>query len=102
MFIVSVMYPAGKPLDRSYYANHHSKLVHDRWGSAGLREFRVLHGVPGPDGGAPAFQLIAMLSFDTRQAFEAAASQHGAEIFADIRNFTEAQPVVQCSEPAAS
>ncbi len=102
MFIVSVMYPAGKPLDRSYYASQHSKLVHDRWDPAGLRELRVLHGVPGPDGSAPSFQLIAMLSFDTREAFEIAASQHGAEIFADIPNFTKAQPVVQCSEPAAS
>ncbi len=95
MFIVSVMYPAGQHFDGDYYAKSHLRLVHDRWDPLGLRDLRVLHGLPGPDGSAPTYQLMALLTFDTQAAFETAASQHAAEIFADIPKFTEAKPVLQ-------
>jgi uncharacterized protein (TIGR02118 family) len=95
MFIVSVMYPAGHRFDGDYYAKSHLKMVHDRWDPLGLRNLQVLHGLPGPDGSAPTYQVVAQLTFDTQAAFEAAASRHAAEIFADVPNFTEAKPMLQ-------
>ena len=100
MFIVSVMYPSGFPFDIGYYGKTHADLVNDRWKPLGLRNLQVLLGQPGPDGTAPTYQVVANLTFDSRAAFEGAASQHASEIFADIPNFTSATPIVQLSEAA--
>lgn len=100
MFIVSVMYPSGFRFDGAYYGTTHAQLVNDRWKPFGLRDLQVLRGQSGPDGSNPTYTVVANLMFDTRAAFEAAASEHAAEIFADIPNFTDATPIVQLSETA--
>lgn len=100
MFMVSVMYPSGVSFDHAYYVDTHLKMVKELWTPMGLRDLQVLLGQAGPDGAPAPYQLMANLSFDARSAFEAAASQHGAQIFADIPNFTEAKPVMQLSVTA--
>jgi uncharacterized protein (TIGR02118 family) len=100
MTIVTVSYPAGEAFDLDYYLGTHMPLVQERWGSLGLSEWRVLKGVPGPDGAPPPTQITAILTFASLEAFAAAAKAHGKEIFADIPNFTQATAAVQLHEYA--
>jgi uncharacterized protein (TIGR02118 family) len=59
----------------------------------------VLQGGESPDGSAPTYLAIALLRFDSLDAFKAAAAQHGQEIFGDIPRFTNTSPVLQFSTP---
>ncbi|WP_163455086.1 EthD family reductase, partial [Escherichia coli] len=64
----------------------------------GLHEARIVRGVSTPDGAAPPVQVMALLTFDSADAFARAVAAHGAEIFADIPKFTDAQAAVQIND----
>lgn len=100
MITVCVMYPKtdSSTFDMDYYLQKHMKLVHSRWDSMGLRNARVLHGQKGPDGAEPPYAVMAILDFESLDAFGKAAGEHGPELFGDIPNFTNVQPQVQISE----
>ena len=102
MIVVSVMYPAtaGAKFDMDYYREKHMPLVGSRWNGRGLREVKVLHGVGAP-GGAPAYSVIALLTFDSAADFEQAVARDGAEIMGDVANFSSVQPLIQVSEIVA-
>lgn len=101
MTVITVLYPAeGGAFDHAYYAETHMPLVHSLWGAHGLSGSQVLRGVAGPDGKPPSFTVVTSLTFSSIDAFKAAAAMHGAEIFADIPNFTKGQPILQFSEVA--
>ncbi len=102
MILVSVMYPAGPAFDLGYYLSHHMPLVRERWSAMGLHEAKVVTGTATPDGAPAPFQVIALLTFASVEAFETAAAIHGAEIFGDIPNFTTAQAQVQLNAFAES
>jgi uncharacterized protein (TIGR02118 family) len=102
MILVSVMYPAGQSFDMDYYLGHHMPLVRERWSSLGLHDARVVKGVGTPDGGPAPFQVMALLTFDSVDAFKKAAATHGEEIFADIPKFTQAQAQIQINDFAES
>ncbi len=102
MLVLTVMYPATGRFDLDYYTQRHMRLVRERWSSMGLQDVRLLRGTAGPDGTAAAFTLIAVLSFASVQDFEAALGAHGAELLADIKNFTDVQPVLQLNQPVGS
>ena len=97
MLVVAVMYPGsgGETFDYDYYLSKHMPLVHERWDSMGLQGSQVMRGQPGPDGSKPAFNTITLLTFQSAEAFKAAADAHGPELFGDIPNFTNAKPTVQ-------
>ena len=97
MFFVSVMYPTGPKFDLDYYIATHMKLVHDRWDKLGLKGALIVKGTGSP-AGAPTYQIMATLTWDSPQAFQSAFGVDGKEIMDDIKNFTDAQPVVQFSE----
>jgi uncharacterized protein (TIGR02118 family) len=103
MIIVSVMYPAsaGAKFDMDYYRKTHIPLVGARWNACGLREAKVLLGVGAPGGGAAAYSVIALLTFDAVADFEQAVAKHGAEIIGDIANFSSVQPVIQVNDVLA-
>ena len=103
MVVVSVMYPgaSGESFDHAYYTGTHIPLVRERWGSMGLRDVRLLRGTGTPDGAKPPYSMVALLEFESMEAFGSAAAQHGAELFGDIPNFTDAKPVVQFNTDAA-
>jgi uncharacterized protein (TIGR02118 family) len=44
---------------------------------------------------------IGALLFESMDAFGAAMAAHGAEIMADVANYTDSQPVMQISEVKA-
>ncbi|MCE4223708.1 EthD family reductase [Methylobacterium sp. C25] len=100
MVLISVMYPggAGTRFDMSYYLKTHMPLVSERWSSKGLHGYEVVKGVATPDGTPPPFQVMALLRFESADAFAAAAQAHGEEIFGDIPNFTDTQPAVQIND----
>lgn len=103
MVLISVMYPneAGSTFDAAYYMSTHIPLVKARWSGMGLEEVRAVRGVGTPDGGAPPYRAMALLTFRSMADFEKAAAAHAAELFADIPNFTNLQPTVQISEALA-
>lgn len=100
MVIVSVMYPAnaGAKFDMDYYRDTHIPLVGARWNDCGLREAKVLLGVGAPGGGAAAYSVIALLTFNSAADFNQAVARHGAEIIGDIANFSSVQPVIQVND----
>ena len=101
MILVSVMYPTGAKFDTDYYLKTHMPLVKDRWGPHGLKSAQVLRGAAKPDGSAPDYQMIALLTFGSLDDFKAAGKAHGREVFADIANFTDAKAVVQINDVLA-
>lgn len=98
MILVSVMYPAGGRFDMDYYLGHHMPLVRERWSSFGLHEARIVRGVSTPDGGEAPYQVMALLTWASQEAFGKAAAAHGPDIFGDIPNFTDRQAQVQINE----
>jgi uncharacterized protein (TIGR02118 family) len=100
--IVTVSYPKTETstFDLDYYLTKHMPLVASRWTHHGMTTPRVLQGT-GSLGGAPAFELIAMLEFPSREAFLEAAGAHADEIMGDIPHFTNVQPIVQFNEVVA-
>jgi uncharacterized protein (TIGR02118 family) len=100
MILVSVMYPAGADtkFDVDYYVKTHMPLVRARWSAHGLKNAQVLRGMGTPDGKAAPYQMMALLTFGSLDDFKAAGKAHGAEIFADVPKFTNAQAVVQINE----
>jgi uncharacterized protein (TIGR02118 family) len=76
--------------------------VRARLGSA-LKGFQAVTGLSGGEpGSAPTYRFMALLTFDNAEAMGAGLGQHGEELFADVPNFTDIQPIVQVSEVVAS
>jgi uncharacterized protein (TIGR02118 family) len=101
MIRVSVLYATGdgKTFDHDYYVNKHMVLVRERLGSLGLRRLEVDRGIAGgAPGAAPPYACAGHLYFDSVEAFRAAMKPHGKELFADVPNFTNIQPLMQISE----
>jgi uncharacterized protein (TIGR02118 family) len=100
--IVSVMYQvgAGQKFDLDYYMKTHVPMVGKLMGPAGLKGAQVLHGTGSP-GGPLGFHIMALLEFDSVDAFKAAADAHGTAIFGDIPNFTDVKPSVQFNDQLA-
>jgi uncharacterized protein (TIGR02118 family) len=101
MIVVSVMYPPSGRFDFDYYMKSHIPLVQARCAGSGLSGAQVLKGAAGADGGGPPYQMIALLSFASLEAFQGAMQAHGAEIMGDVPRFTDAQPAIQINTPLA-
>lgn len=97
--IVSVIYQlqAGQTFDLDYYMKTHIPMVQKLFGPIGFRGVQVLEGVGSPSGPAPA-RVIALLDFESADAFKKAIDMHGAAVMGDIANFTQCQPSIQFNE----
>jgi len=100
--IVTVIYPKTETstFDHGYYMSKHVPLVQKLWGKLGMRGTEVLRGT-GSLGGAPAYELICLIDFESQDAFLQAAGAHADDIMGDIHNFTNVQPIVQFNEKVA-
>ncbi len=98
--IVMVMYQIGpnNRFDLQYYMQKHIPLVRTLWGSVGLTRLQVLKGLAAPTGEPAAFAYVAVLDFESLDAFKAAAEAHGNDVMRDIANFTDVQPTLQFNE----
>lgn len=102
--VLVVAYPAqpGGRFDHEYYLSTHVPLVTSAWTDAGLEGASVVRGVSAPDGGPSPFTLVAQLTFSSAEAMQAAlGGPRAAEVFGDIANFTDTQPVAFVAEPVA-
>ena len=100
MATITVIYPRDEQarFDFDYYQKHHLPLLQRRWGEH-LAGMEALRGTATPDRSEPPFMAIAILRFASKEAMRAAnGGEHGAEIFADIANFTNIRPIVQINE----
>jgi uncharacterized protein (TIGR02118 family) len=97
--IVSVIYQlqTGQNFDLDYYMKTHIPMVQKLFGPIGLNGVQVLHGVGSPNGPAPA-KVIALLDFESADAFKKAIDTHGATVLGDIANFTQCTPSLQFNE----
>ena len=101
MFKISVMYPNGDgaTFDVDYYKGKHFDLVKERLGPLGLAGTGIEKGLAGGAPGAEApFICIGYLLFNSMEEFQSAMGAHGAELMADVTNFTNATPQIQISE----
>jgi uncharacterized protein (TIGR02118 family) len=101
MASLSVIYPrtAGTTFDYDYYRTKHMPLVGERWRDAGLTGGEALLGKTGADGTEPPYFAIGIIHFDSEESLQAALQgQHAPEVIADIRNFTNVEPVIQVND----
>lgn len=101
MATLSVVYPRtrGATFDYDYYRTKHMPLVGERWADAGLTGGEALLGKAAPDGSEPPFFAIGIIHFESASSLQAALDgEHAPEVIADIRNFTNAQPVIQVND----
>ena len=101
MISVSVFYPQGpgKHFDHAYYAQTHMPMVGKLLADHGLKRYEIERGLSGlTPGSEPAFVAIAMLYFDTLSDFQNSLAAHGAEILADIPNYTNIEAQFQINE----
>lgn len=100
MIKVSVMYPAtpGARFDHDYYRDKHMPLVKARMGAA-CTSYTVDKGLAGgAPGTAPTYVAMCHIFSESVEAFQGGFGPHAKEILADIRNYTDLQPVMQISE----
>jgi uncharacterized protein (TIGR02118 family) len=99
MIVFSVLYPSsdGAHFDHDYYIGTHMPLARKNFGP-GVRDVKILKGVSDAAGGAPAYVVMAHLIFESEHDMTTAMSgPRAAEVFADLPNFTNIQPITQVS-----
>jgi uncharacterized protein (TIGR02118 family) len=100
MIKVSVLYPHkdGAEFDMNYYLTKHMPLVRQTLGAA-LKGVSVEQGIAGGAPNSPApFVALGHLLFDGVADVQSALGSHGAELMADVPNFTNIEPTLQISE----
>ena len=100
MIKVNVMYPytEGARFDHAYYRDRHMPMVKSRLGSA-CAYYTVEKGLTGrAPSSPPAFVAMCAFICGSVEGYEAAMQLHGAEILADLPNYTNIVPVLQFSE----
>ncbi len=104
MIRVTVSYPnaGGAKFDLDYYLTRHVPMVEAKLSRHGLTSWTIDQGLSGGMPGSEAeFRIQAHLIFQNVEAFEAAMASDGAEIMADIPNYTDIQPRIQVSKVLA-
>ena len=100
MIKANVLYPnsEGATFDMDYYLTKHMPLVKQRFGAL-LKGMAVDQGIAGGAPGSKApYATVASLMFDSVEDLQSAMGAHGAELMADVPNFTNVQPAIQVSE----
>ncbi|KAF4343278.1 hypothetical protein FBEOM_2754 [Fusarium beomiforme] len=87
---VLVVYPSGPSFDLDYYLKKHMPLVSSKWGPYGLKNYKILTFGEGQP-----YQIQAALEWESVEVFDkAAATEAAGEIFGDIKNFYDGNPIV--------
>lgn len=98
-----VLYPAASRFDYDYYVNKHTPMVLELWKPHGLIRVEISKGVSGlAPGSAAKYCTIAVLTFTSLEALQAALAASGAQVMGDIPNYTDSQPEIQINEPLPS
>jgi uncharacterized protein (TIGR02118 family) len=93
---VTVLYPNkdGAQFNFDYYTKKHIPWV------AGLvgKSIEVRRGISSATGSPPPFVCLATIQVNSIAEFQTVFAKHGAEILADIPNYTNIEPFVQFDE----
>jgi uncharacterized protein (TIGR02118 family) len=98
MIRVAILYPnsEGAKFDMEYYISKHLPLAKTK---TGCTSFSADLGVSG---GAPGVKspyiAIGYLTYESLEHFQSSFMRGGAEVSADMVNYTNVKPVVQISE----
>ncbi len=98
MIRVTVLFPktSDSHFDMDYYVNKHVPMTKTRLESLGFPvEAQVDEGVGSLTGGPAPYAAIGYLMFEKIEDLQNGLTTHGAEIMADISNFTNVQPQIQ-------
>lgn len=102
MIKLTVAYPStqGARFDHDYYREKHCPLAH---GLLGSERYEIDRGLSGAvPGSPPPFEAVAHFYFASLDAFQNGMAGGGAELGADIPNYTDITPTIQVSEVVAS
>lgn len=93
---VTVLYPnkEASHFNFEYYMAKHIPWVAGLAGSS----IEVRRGLSSVTGGSAPFICVATINVNSIDEFRAMFSKHGAEILADIPNYTNIEPLVQFDE----
>ncbi|MBS0218936.1 MAG: EthD family reductase [Proteobacteria bacterium] len=102
MIKVSILYPRdpGSRFDFDYYTRKHMPLAiallshHPGFRAASVE--RAMDGVEPET--SPAYIAGCFFTFDTVDSFFAAFTRHADELQADVRNYTDIEPLIQFNE----
>lgn len=99
MFCASVAYPIqqGHTFDFDYFANKHAPLFAGYLGDNCVR-FEVHKSLASPGAPPPSFFGVAYFWVKSGEDFGAKLAQYSKEIYLDIPNFTDIEPIRQWSE----
>lgn len=100
MIRVSALYANrdGAHFDFAYYRDQHFPRVLELLKAYSAIRFEIDRGLPNADGTPPEFIAIGHLFVESGEALAQGMAAHGAEILADIRNYTNLSPRVQVSQ----
>ena|SRR5437763_12071664 len=102
MFCASVAYPLdAEGFDFDYFSTRHAPLFARLLG-ANCERFEVHRGLATPGAPPPPFVAAAYFWVSSAEGFGATLTEHGAEIYADISNFSRTQPARGWAEVSVS
>jgi uncharacterized protein (TIGR02118 family) len=92
MFCASVVYPVdSEGFNFDYFRDHHAPRFAELLGDNCVH-FEVHRGLEAPGAPPPPFVAAAYFWVSSAEAFGATLVESGAEIYADIPNFSRTQP----------
>lgn len=98
MIRVTVLFPktSDSHFDMDYYLSKHVPMTTDKLQSLGFPvEAEVDQGLGSLTGEPAPYAAIGYLLFEKMEDLQTGLATHGAEIMADIPNFTNVQPQIQ-------
>ena len=101
MIRVSVLYPNNPDgtFDHEYYAQNHIPLAREKLAPFGLVRVGIDRGISGGAANLAApFVATGYLIFDSMESCQAGLAAAGAELVADVPNYTNIKPQFQISE----
>lgn len=100
MIRFSVFYPntEGKKFDMDYYLNKHVPMVKEKLGDA-CKDVWVDEGInTGMNEDKAPYVAVFNLLCESVEVFQKALAPHAEEIFGDIPNYTDTEPLTQISK----
>src|ERR1700712_2990380 len=99
-FTVLYPYSEGSRFDHDYYKAKHVPMAQEKMSSV---RYEIERGVSGPaPGSQPAFHALVHFYFNSLDEFYAALAKGGADLGADVPNYTDVGPIIQVSEVVES
>ena len=105
MIRLTVLFPktSDSHFDMEYFLNKHIPMTKERLQSSGIPiKAEVDEGLGSVTGGPAPYAAIGYFMYEKMEDFQNGLAAHGAEIMADIPNFTNVEPQIQISRVVLS